>query len=75
MIGVFHVTDAAQQFAVNHLPMASTSSVYGGNQQTPFTQTDNIDMPLTIYVATKNAIEVVTGLSMMPMQKGDFVAT
>jgi len=35
--------------------MASTSSVYGGNTQMPFRETDKADLPLTIYAATKKA--------------------
>ena len=37
--------------------LASTSSVYGANTQTPFAETDRADHPLTLYAATKKAGE------------------
>lgn len=48
--------------AVNHLPIASMSSVYGGNKDTPFAETQKAIMLQSICAAIKKAIEVVTGL-------------
>lgn len=59
VIGTFHVMEAARRHAVDHLLMASTSSVYGGNEEMPFAETDKADMPLTIYAATKKATEAM----------------
>jgi UDP-glucuronate 4-epimerase len=39
--------------------MASTSSVYGANEEMPFRETDKADHPLTIYAATKKANEAM----------------
>jgi UDP-glucuronate 4-epimerase len=44
---------------VGHLLMASTSSVYGANEEMPFRETDKADHPLTIYAATKKANEAM----------------
>jgi UDP-glucuronate 4-epimerase len=44
---------------VQHLLMASTSSVYGANQKMPYAETDKADLPLTIYAATKKATEAM----------------
>ena len=55
--GTFNVMDAAKRHAVRHLLMASTSSVYGGNEAMPFTETEKADTQLTIYAATKKANE------------------
>ena len=57
IIGTFNVMEAARRLDVKHLLMASTSSVYGANDEMPFVETERTDMPLTIYAATKKANE------------------
>jgi UDP-glucuronate 4-epimerase len=57
VIGAFNVMDAARRLQVQHLLMASTSSVYGANDEMPFTETEKADTQLTIYAATKKANE------------------
>jgi UDP-glucuronate 4-epimerase len=59
VIGTFHVMEVARRHSVKHLLMASTSSVYGGNEEMPFLETDKADLPLTIYAATKKAAEAM----------------
>ncbi|MBC7164730.1 MAG: SDR family NAD(P)-dependent oxidoreductase [Roseovarius sp.] len=55
--GTFNVMEAAQAAGVRHLLMASTSSVYGANDEMPFSEHHKADTPLTIYAATKKATE------------------
>jgi UDP-glucuronate 4-epimerase len=57
VVGTFNVMEVARRHAVDHLLMASTSSVYGANEQMPFAETDKADTQLTIYAATKKATE------------------
>jgi len=57
--GTFNVMEAARRHAVQHLMMASTSSVYGANTEMPFAETDKADTPMTIYAATKKATEAM----------------
>lgn len=57
VIGTFNVMEAARRLKVQHLLMASTSSVYGANDEMPFKETDKADTQLTIYAATKKANE------------------
>ena len=57
VIGTFNVMEAARRLKVKHLMMASTSSVYGANEEMPFTETEKADTQLTIYAATKKANE------------------
>ena len=57
LVGAFNVMEAAREIAVGHLLMASTSSVYGGNTDMPFEESQRTDMPLTLYAATKKANE------------------
>ena len=59
LIGTFNVMEAARVLKVGHLLMASTSSVYGANEDMPFRETDKADHPLTIYAATKKANEAM----------------
>lgn len=57
VIGTFNVTECAREFGVDHLLMASTSSVYGASIDMPFVETTSTDTPLTLYAATKKANE------------------
>lgn len=57
VIGTFNVMEAARRLQVRHLLMASTSSVYGANEEMPFIETEKADAQLTIYAATKKATE------------------
>ncbi|TCS66567.1 UDP-glucuronate 4-epimerase [Primorskyibacter sedentarius] len=57
--GTFNVMEAARRHEVDHLLMASTSSVYGANTEMPFRETDKADTPMTIYAATKKATEAM----------------
>jgi UDP-glucuronate 4-epimerase len=57
VLGTMNVMEAARRLQVQHLLMASTSSVYGANEDMPFTETEKADTQLTIYAATKKANE------------------
>ncbi|WP_316016153.1 NAD-dependent epimerase/dehydratase family protein [Roseobacter sp. HKCCA0434] len=57
VIGTFNVMEAARRLKVDHLLMASTSSVYGANEEMPFDECEKADTQLTIYAATKKATE------------------
>jgi len=49
-----HLTD------LRHFVYASTSSVYGANQDLPFRETDRVDTPVSLYAATKRADELIS---------------
>lgn len=59
VIGTFNIMEAARRHSVDHLLMASTSSVYGANTEMPFDETERVATPLTIYAATKQANEAM----------------
>ena len=59
LVGGFNILEIARARAVRHLLMASTSSVYGGNQHMPFLESERADYPLTLYAATKKANEAM----------------
>ncbi|MEZ5891900.1 MAG: NAD-dependent epimerase/dehydratase family protein [Parvularculaceae bacterium] len=45
---------------LSHLIYASSSSVYGGNTKVPFSETDPVDGPVSLYAATKRADELMS---------------
>jgi len=57
LLGTFNVMECARILGVQHLLMASTSSVYGANTDMPFIETQRTETPLTLYAATKKATE------------------
>lgn len=57
IIGTFNVMELARELSVDHLLMASTSSVYGANDEMPFTEIEKADTQLSFYAATKKANE------------------
>lgn len=59
IVGTFNVMEAARAARVEHLLMASTSSVYGAARSMPFIETQMTDHPMTIYAATKKATEAM----------------
>ncbi|MXP11188.1 NAD-dependent epimerase/dehydratase family protein [Altererythrobacter halimionae] len=59
LVGTFNVMECARELGVDHLLMASTSSVYGANEEMPFSELQKTDTPLTFYAATKKATEAM----------------
>ena len=59
VVGTFNLMEIARQLKVEHILMASTSSVYGSNVEMPFVETEKADTPLTFYAATKKANEAM----------------
>jgi UDP-glucuronate 4-epimerase len=57
--GFLNVLEGCRHEAVRHLVFASSSSVYGANQKTPFSVHDNVDHPVSLYAATKKANELM----------------
>jgi UDP-glucuronate 4-epimerase len=59
LTGFLNILEACRNFMPKHLIYASSSSVYGANQKTPFSVHDNVDHPLALYAATKKANELM----------------
>ncbi len=55
--GTFNVIEASYNVNVEHLIMASSSSVYGANRNIPFKEIDKTESQLSIYASTKKANE------------------
>ncbi len=59
VIGFYHILEACRHNPVEHLVYASSSSVYGGNKKIPFSVTDMVDSPVSLYAATKKTDELL----------------
>lgn len=58
IIGFHHILEACRTFPVKHLVHASSSSVYGENAKVPFSESDQVDAPVSLYAATKKSNEL-----------------
>lgn len=67
-IGTINIIDLAIKYDVQNFIFASTSSIYGLDNPTPYTEDMNTDHPLAPYPATKKASEVM--LSTYSRNKG-----
>ena len=61
VVGFLNVLECCRHYPVQHLVYASSSSVYGGNEKTPFSEEDRVDNPVSLYAATKKADELMAG--------------
>ena len=59
LAGFAHVLEGCRHARVGHLVFASSSSVYGANHRTPFSEHDPVDHPVSFYAATKRADELM----------------
>ncbi len=59
IVGFLNILEACRHYPVEHLIYASSSSVYGGNTQMPFSTKDNVDHPISLYAATKKGNELM----------------
>jgi len=57
--GFFNILEAAKQHEVQNFIYASSSSVYGNNQKSPFAEEDRVDHPVSLYAATKKSNELI----------------
>jgi UDP-glucuronate 4-epimerase len=59
LVAFGHLLEACREHRVEHLVYASSSSVYGGNTKQPFSESDPVDRPVSLYAATKKANELM----------------
>lgn len=57
VVGTLNILELARQLQPSHLLIASTSSVYGANEEMPFRETEKADTQISLYAATKKATE------------------
>lgn len=59
LVAFVNVLEGCRHNKVEHLVYASSSSVYGGNTKMPFSESDNVDHPVSLYAATKKSNELM----------------
>jgi UDP-glucuronate 4-epimerase len=59
IVGFMNVLEGCRHGGVQHLVYASSSSVYGGHTQMPFSEHASVDHPVSMYAATKKANELM----------------
>ncbi len=59
LVGFGHILEGCRHHGVEHLVYASSSSVYGGNRQMPFSEQHAVNHPVSLYAATKKANELM----------------
>ncbi len=59
MSGFVNLLEGCRHSEVKHLVFASSSSVYGANTKVPFSVSDNVDHPISLYAASKKANELI----------------
>ena len=57
IVGTFNIMEVARRQKINHLLLASSSSVYGANTEIPFSENAKSDTQLSLYAATKKSNE------------------
>src|ERR1700682_3291416 len=57
--GFLNILEGCRQNPVEHLVFASSSSVYGMNENQPFSVHENVDHPVSLYAATKKRSELM----------------
>ena len=58
LVGFASVLEACRAHPPRHLVFASSSSVYGTNPKLPWSESDNVDHPISLYAATKKSNEL-----------------
>lgn len=59
LVGMMTILEGCRHNKVEHLVYASSSSVYGMNPKIPFTTSDGVDHPVSLYAATKKSNELM----------------
>ncbi len=62
IVGFANLLECARLNPPSHFIYASSSSVYGGNTKVPFSETDRVDSPVSLYAATKKSDELIAGV-------------
>lgn len=62
VVGFVNLLECARHNPVRHFVYASSSSVYGGNTKTPFSEDDRVDNPVSLYAATKKSNELMANV-------------
>lgn len=59
LVGMATILEGCRHSKVEHLVYASSSSVYGMNDEVPFSEDHGVDHPVSLYAATKKSNEMM----------------
>lgn len=59
LVGFMNILEGCRHNKIKHLVYASSSSVYGANETMPFSESHNVDHPVSLYAASKKANELM----------------
>lgn len=59
LLGFLNVLEACRHYNVHKLVFASSSSVYGMNEEVPYSEEDKVDTPVSLYAASKKSNELM----------------
>lgn len=59
LVGFLNILEACRNYNVPKLVFASSSSVYGMNEQVPYNEEDKVDSPVSLYAASKKSNELM----------------
>ena len=59
IVGFVNLLECIRNNGIKKLVYASSSSVYGMNEKLPFSESDNVDYPISLYAATKKSNELI----------------
>ena len=59
LLGFSNIIECCRNYSIKHLVYASSSSVYGGNTNMPFSEKQTVDHPVSLYAATKKSNELL----------------
>ncbi len=59
LVGFGNILECCKNFQILNLLYASSSSVYGGNKNLPFSENQSVNHPVSLYAATKKANELM----------------
>lgn len=59
IVGFLNILEGCRHHNVSNLSYASSSSVYGLNEELPFSTDHNVDHPISLYAASKKANELM----------------
>jgi UDP-glucuronate 4-epimerase len=59
LVGFANLLECCRQRLPRHLVFASSSSVYGANSELPWSESQNVDHPVSLYAATKKSNELM----------------
>lgn len=59
IVGFTNILEACRKNEIKHLIYASSSSVYGANVKMPFSTSDSVNHPVSLYAATKKSNELL----------------